>query len=233
MEWVSFYLILSQHVNEGVHTCKDMHMQAVATGRSYSPSPKVTPVLQVLNGDSSAITLECRALLWRSGILCSLTDPFLEVLQDWKSNHQNENNPQQKEMKQTTVIPDNASKLAFPLIPAAPWRELCGDYCSQRLCFLTQARQASTLWRSVIHLPSIWKNSWQCCSPLYFPAFSCHSRASVIRQLEFNCLIKYNFIYKSSLIFLFHLLGVYNFLSERKKDIKNDVQPKGVFLRHL
>lgn len=155
----SLYLKLFEHVSTGVHTYKDAHLQAVATGASYSSSLKVSPVLQVRNGDRSSITPECRALLQRAGILCSLTDLLFEVLQDWKSNCQDEKkNPQLKEMKQTTATLDNSANLAFTSVPAAPQRALSGDYCSHRLCFFIEIKPAYTLLQSVVHLLSIWNN---------------------------------------------------------------------------
>lgn len=100
--------------------------------------------LQALNGDSSSITSECRALLQSPGFLWFLTDPLFEVPQNRKSNGQNENKPEPKEMKQITATLDNLAKLAFTSVPTAPWRALSGDYCSHRLCFLTQIRPTYT-----------------------------------------------------------------------------------------
>lgn len=156
----SLYLKFFEHVSTGVHTYKDAHLQAVATGASCSSSLKVSPALQVRNSDSSSIRPECRVLLQRAGILCSLTDPLFEVPQDWKSNCQDEKKKptQLKEMKQTTATLDNSANLAFTSVPAAPQRALSGDYCSHRLCFFTEIKPAYTLLQSVVHLLSIWNN---------------------------------------------------------------------------
>lgn len=135
----------------------------------YTPTKRCTYKLQQQDLLLSSLKVSPGTEWWQqlnyTGMQSSLTeswvplvshDPRFEVPQDRKSNGQNENKPEPKEMKRIAATLDNLAKLAFTSVPMAPWRALSGDYCSHRLCFLTQIRPTYIPFGDLSTISPVW-----------------------------------------------------------------------------